>query len=124
MPKDPFGVAQQICGCTAAQRGGFHLIPWRAIECLAAVYEYGARKYAPNSWREVPRDPDTGEEPIDRYFNALMRHLIDFKKGEWMDKESELPHLYHALWNVIAVLELSLDRRLMLPASAVEKDNG
>jgi hypothetical protein len=107
------------CGCTDAQArksskgkvGGFHLIPWAAIMALAGIYEYGAKKYAANSWRQVPVDPDTGETPIERYFNAMMRHLIAWLKGEWLDPESGHPHLAHALWGVVALYELSMDER-------------
>jgi hypothetical protein len=107
----------KACECSDAKArkasggkpGGFHLIPWRAVTALAGIYEYGARKYAANSWRDVPTDPETGETPIDRYFNATMRHLIAWRQGEWLDKESGKAHLAHALWGVVALFELSLD---------------
>lgn len=107
------------CGCSDAQArkqskgkpGGFHLIPWRAITALAGIYAYGAKKYAAHSWRDVPIDPETGETPIERYFNAMMRHLIAWMGGEWTDKESGHPHLAHVLWGVVALYELSMDER-------------
>jgi hypothetical protein len=110
-------LTKPACECSDAQArkaskgkpGGFHLIPWRAITAVAGIYAYGAKKYAANSWREVPLDPDTGETPAERYFNAMMRHLIAWKKGEWIDPESGHSHLAHALWGVIAVFELSMD---------------
>jgi hypothetical protein len=105
------------CPCTDAQArksskgkvGGFHLLPWRAITMVAGIYEYGAKKYAANSWREVPVDQETGETPIERYFNAMMRHIIAWRRGEWLDPESGHAHLAHALWGVIALIELSMD---------------
>jgi len=55
---------------------------------LADVLTYGARKYAPNNWREG----------IDasRLYAALQRHLLAFWQGEDIDPESGLPHLSHA----------------------------
>lgn len=114
---DPDKGDEKRCGCSDAQArksskgkvGGFHLLPWRAITMVAGIYEYGAKKYAANSWREVPIDPDTGETPVERYFNAMMRHLIRWRQGEWLDPESGHSHLAHALWGVIALIELSMD---------------
>jgi hypothetical protein len=76
---------------------------------VAGIYEYGAKKYAANSWREVPVDQETGETPVERYFNAMMRHIIAWRRGEWLDPESGHAHLAHALWGVIALIELSMD---------------
>lgn len=123
-PSPPGDSNEYGCPCTDAQArkqsrgkaGGFHLVPWRAITALAGIYAYGARKYAANSWREVPIDPETGETPVERYFNAMMRHVIAWREGEWFDKESGHSHLAHALWGMVALFELSMDER--------EKKNG
>lgn len=123
-PGPPGDEKEYPCQCSDAQArkqskgkpGGFHLLPWRAITALAGIYAYGAKKYAANSWRDVPIDPETGETPIERYFNAMMRHLIAWLGGEWLDKESGHPHLAHAMWGMVALFELSMDER--------EKKNG
>jgi hypothetical protein len=73
------------------------LIPVEVINALAQVLTYGAKKYAPNSWQNV--------EPFnDRYYAALLRHLMLWRSGEIIDKESGLPHLTHALANVAFLL--------------------
>ena len=56
---------------------------------LIDVLEFGAKKYAVDNWKKV----DNLEE---RYINALYRHLNSFRKGEYADPESGLPHLSHA----------------------------
>ena len=68
-----------------------HLIPPEIIHALAAVYAYGARKYAPRNW----------EKGMDwsRMYDSAMRHLLAFWGGEDIDAESGLPHVFHALWN-------------------------
>lgn len=97
-----------VCACDDAQArkadagkpNSFRLIPWQSIIELASVYEYGAKKYEANSWRQVP-------DGVKRYEDALMRHLIAYLQGEDLDKESNLRHLSHACWNVIALMELT-----------------
>jgi hypothetical protein len=79
---------------------GFAMIPFDAIAELADVYTYGAEKYQRDSWRNVPG-------AVDRYYDALQRHLGAWTKGEERDPESGRRHLAHALWNVVAVLELT-----------------
>lgn len=86
-----------------ANRGkpsGFRLIPPAALVELAAVYAYGAQKYAPDSWRGVPNATEAYEE-------AFWRHFLAWKAGEERDAESKLRHLAHALWNVVALVELT-----------------
>ena len=68
----------------------WRLFPWKAAESIAQVLLYGARKYSPDNWIKVMRgDPD-------RYFDALMRHLVAWRAGEEIDPESGRPHLSHA----------------------------
>lgn len=71
----------------------------RALARVAEVATYGAAKYTDHGWRSVP----AGES---RYRDAMYRHLLADHRGEPMDVESELAHLAHAAWNILAVLEL------------------
>jgi hypothetical protein len=64
------------------------------------VGTFGADKYTLHGWLAV----ENGEE---RYMDALFRHLL---ADEETDAESDLPHLAHAAWNALAVLELHLRR--------------
>ena len=70
-----------------------------AIEQVVKVGTDGAAKYSDNGWREVP-------DGAERYAEALERHLMKFRQGEIMDKQSGSPHLAHVAWNTLAVLEL------------------
>jgi len=76
----------------------YELVPVGSIEGLAKILTYGAVKYTPNNWRNV--------RPINRYYGALLRHVEAVRKGEWLDQESGMPHLHHALCNVVFLSEL------------------
>lgn len=67
------------------------LIPPEAMEELAKVLTFGSLKYEDNNWQKVDKK---------RYDAALMRHYIEYKKGNKVDEESGLDHLSHLLCNV------------------------
>lgn len=77
------------------------LFPWRAINPVLRVLEFGALKYAAHSWQCV--------EP-ERYVDALQRHVIEW--GERLrtegilctDAESGLPTLAHIACNALFLL--------------------
>jgi len=71
------------------------LIPPEVIEEIGKVLTYGAKKYGDNNWQNVEAY---------RYKAALMRHYINWCKGEECDDESGLKHLSHMLTNVAFLL--------------------
>ena len=74
------------------------LVPVSLVEAVAEIREYGCRKYHdPENWRKV--------EP-QRYRDALYRHWMAYLKGEKLDKESGLPHLWHLACNVAFLIEM------------------
>lgn len=73
------------------------LLPMEEIEDIVKVYHAGAKKYGPNNWQNL----DNGFE---RYRAAAARHLMEYMKGERMDKETNVHHLAAAAWNVITML--------------------
>lgn len=79
----------------------WHLLPLSLIEKLVEVYDFGARKYAPNTWQNLKNGKD-------RFLSAHFRHLCAWQKGEKNDKESGLNHLQHCAWNLLAVLYYEL----------------
>lgn len=83
----------------------------RALQAVAEIATYGANKYARSSWRTVPN-------AIERYTDALHRHLLDSNLVD-LDGESGLPHLAHAAWNVLAVLEMTLGEWAVENAAAL-----
>lgn len=70
----------------------YHLLNWKHVDDDAKVLTFGARKYAPDNWKLV-------ENPVERYRDALIRHLTAYMAGEEIDPESGLPHLAHVRVN-------------------------
>lgn len=58
------------------------------VEGVASVLGFGAQKYAPWNWAQGIQ--------YSRVLSALERHVGAFKKGEDLDPETGLSHLYHA----------------------------
>jgi hypothetical protein len=75
------------------------LLPFRGLDAVLRVLEFGAHKYAPHAWRNVPNGHA-------RYVDAALRHLHAYASGEANDPESGLPHLAHAACSVLFALEL------------------
>jgi hypothetical protein len=68
----------------------YGLLPPLALRATVDVLTFGAEKYEPDNWQRVP-------DSKRRYFDALQRHLWQWKEGEQIDQESGLPHLAHAM---------------------------
>ena len=75
------------------------LVPIRLIQAVAAVREYGTKKYRdPENWRKV--------EP-QRYRDALYRHWLAYlEEPAGVDEESGLPHLWHLACNAAFLIAL------------------
>lgn len=73
-----------------------------AILEVGKVGTFGANKYSDFGWISVPNG-------LERYSNALLRHYLNYKRGEEIDIESKLPHLAHMAWNALAILQLAID---------------
>lgn len=69
------------------------LIPAAPLIGAGKVLGYGALKYKPNNWRLGLRWSDT--------FASLLRHLLAFNEGEDIDEESGLPHIDHAMCQLL-----------------------
>ena len=75
----------------------WELLPWEAVRQIVRVLTYGAKKYDDNNWQLVPNMDN-------RYFAALLRHLVAWRSGEQIDAESGLPHLAHAACCILFLL--------------------
>lgn len=73
------------------------LIPPQVILALGRVMTYGAGKYGANNWQGVETD---------RYYAALLRHVMAWRSGEARDPESGMPHLWHVLTNAAFMVYL------------------
>jgi len=72
------------------------LISPRALEELGKVLAYGAKKYGDQNWLN-------GIDWTKLYGSAL-RHLLAWRRREDTDPESGLPHLAHAMCNIMMLL--------------------
>lgn len=68
----------------------YGLIPPLAQAEMVKVLTFGAEKYEPDNWKYVP-------DSLNRYFDAMERHIWAYKMGEKIDPESGIHHLAHAM---------------------------
>lgn len=103
--RDPTGRAPHVAGAkmdAGKLRAGLVLGDFsRALRAIAAVGTFGAAKYTPHGWLEVPSG-------FERYTDAMLRHWLAEASGEVADRDSDLPHAAHVAWNALARLELML----------------
>lgn len=71
----------------------FDLVPLSALADCARVFDYGRAKYAEWNWAKG--------QPWSVPFACLMRHMAAWQAGEDVDPESGLPHLGHAMANLV-----------------------
>lgn len=86
----------------------------RALWAVGEVGTYGADKYTTDGWIHVP-------DGINRYTDAMYRHLIKDQTDGPIDAESGLLHAAQAAWNALARLDLMLrlvDAQAAAPTSA------
>jgi hypothetical protein len=79
------------------EKPDFSLLSPFALEEVAKVMTYGAKKYSANNWR--------GGFKYTRILAAVMRHLNAYQKGELKDPETGLSHLAHASCGLMMLLE-------------------
>lgn len=81
-------------------RGLIEYFP-RASMAVAEVSTFGAQKYVWKGWETVP-------DGLNRYSDAMMRHILKEGMGEVNDPDSKLLHAAHTAWGALARLELML----------------
>jgi hypothetical protein len=93
----------RVTSSTGGQKGSkparHDLVPVDPLAAIATVFGFGAKKYADNNWRKGYN--------WSLNYAAMQRHLMAFWSGEDNDPESGLPHLAHAGFHVMALLEFS-----------------
>lgn len=98
----------------------WELLPLREMEEVVRVYTEGAKKYAPNSWQNL-------EDGAERYRAALIRHMVEYMKGNDYDEETGLLHCAQIAWNGIAMLHFQMKKLGMLgnnPVPSTVDTNG
>lgn len=73
------------------------LIPPQAIEELGRLYGKGAEKYDPWNWRKGYN--------WSLSIAAMMRHLLQWEKGERFDEETQCHHLASVAWHCMTLME-------------------
>jgi hypothetical protein len=81
-------------------RGVVQYFP-RAVKAVGEISTFGAKKYAWAGWEAV-------DDGINRYSDAMVRHLLKEGEGEVVDPDSGLLHAAHTAWGALARLELIL----------------
>jgi hypothetical protein len=66
---------------------------------LAEVLTHGAKKYAPNNWMRGMSWTDV--------YRAILHHLNDWHRGEDIDPDSGLPHLAHAVCELMFLMHFA-----------------
>ena len=74
-----------------------HLIDARFKEELAMLLTLGGFKYDFNNWKLAKKNE------IIKYRDALERHMLARDKGEFIDKDTGLPHTIAIAFNAMAL---------------------
>lgn len=74
------------------------LLPPDALNDVAEVLQFGAKKYARGNYRKGLQ--------YSRLISAALRHIMAFNNGEDKDKESNLNHIAHAACCLLFLLEM------------------
>lgn len=76
------------------------LTPAAAMEIVGLVLRAGGIKYSDDNWRKC-KDPS-------KFIGPILRHTMRHMKGEFLDRETGLPHLAHAVCSGLFALDLYL----------------
>jgi len=82
-----------------ADKPMWDLFMWRAALGVVRVLTYGAKKYSAHNWEKGIK--------YSRLFAAAQRHLSAYWLGANIDPESNLPHLDHAICDLMMMREMS-----------------
>lgn len=83
-----------------SEKNRVDLLPFDALEEVAQILTYGARKYADRNWEKGMA--------WSRPFGALLRHVWAWWRGEKADPETGRSHLAHAACCVLFLLTYEL----------------
>lgn len=81
------------------------LVPFEALEGMADVLTFGAKKYASWNWTEG------GGFSYSRVLRSCLRHIFAFMRGEDNDPESGLSHISHAQCNLLFLAHYIRDKK-------------
>ena len=67
----------------------WRFLPLSVIRDVAFVLDFGAKKYGEDNWKRC--------DDWDRYYDALMRHIDDWRSGTTEDPDTGKHPLIHAI---------------------------
>lgn len=76
----------------------YDLLPVKPLAAITEVFTFGATKYSERNWEKGMK--------FGRMYAAMQRHLQAFWGGQDLDEETALPHLAHAAFYMLALMEL------------------
>jgi Domain of unknown function (DUF5664) len=79
-----------------ASKEPLDLIPYEALQEIAKVLDFGAKKYARANWAKGIN--------YSRLISAILRHVNQFNAGEDVDPESGISHMAHAGCGIVFLL--------------------
>lgn len=82
-------------------KSGVDQIPPQVLLELGRVYEMGERKYGRRNWLKGTAWHE--------FYGSALRHILRWQSGEDLDDESGLPHLSHAIWNLVALQHFQMN---------------
>lgn len=94
------GAIKYDAGKPCMWRGLIDYFP-RACLAVGNISTFGAKKYAWAGWEKV-------DDGINRYSDAMVRHMMKEAMGEEVDPDSNMMHAAHTAWGALARLELIL----------------
>ena len=80
-----------------SDKTSWHILDFSLLTDTVKVFQHGATKYSMDNWKNTISQP----HGTNRYYDATLRHLFAFNNGEFFDPESKLPHLAHAITNLL-----------------------
>jgi len=89
---------------TKGEKLRLDLLPWDALEEVAKVFMFGAKKHEPNGWKKIP-------DAIPVYRQATGRHFSSIMQGNDIDEESGLMAEAHACADLLIVIAKRLEER-------------
>lgn len=93
-------IEKEKSGKNDAGKNRLDLVSPSIIEGIGWIRTFGTNKYgSPDNWKTI-------DDPITRYKAAAMRHFEAYRKGEFYDKESGYPHLWHVACNIMFLIDL------------------
>jgi hypothetical protein len=68
----------------------------------SCVFMMGQHKYGKSNYK---KGKPTFDDVLTEMLGSAKRHLYYLDRGEWLDKESGMPHLAHAVWNLNRIMD-------------------